>query len=133
MGRISPVNLPEFDALYLASNWYRDYIAYCGVADDGKIRMPWWRTSCRAAGAKKTAIERGRSRGCSARLGVSGAYRQLRGLVRVSFEERAGGSMQTFAIRGHVVDLVNDAEEEEEEDSRSQILDFQVNGGPMLT
>jgi hypothetical protein len=31
----------------------------------------------------------------------------------VSFEP-AGGARQTFAIRGHVVDLVEDAEEEEE-------------------
>ena len=33
---ISPVNLPEFDALYSTASWYRDYVAYCGVADDGK-------------------------------------------------------------------------------------------------
>jgi hypothetical protein len=36
-----------------------------------------------------------------------------RGPVRVSFEP-AGGARQTFAIRGHVIDLVNDAEEEED-------------------
>ncbi len=35
-GRVSPVNLPEFDAYYSAASWYRDYVAYCGVADDGK-------------------------------------------------------------------------------------------------
>jgi hypothetical protein len=35
-GRISPINLPEFDAYYSAASWYRDYVAYCGVADDGK-------------------------------------------------------------------------------------------------
>jgi hypothetical protein len=35
-GRISPVNLPDFDASYSASSWYRDYVAYCGVSDDGK-------------------------------------------------------------------------------------------------
>jgi len=33
--------------------------------------------------------------------------------VRVSFEP-AGGAKQMFSIRGHVVDVVNDAEEEEE-------------------
>jgi hypothetical protein len=33
--------------------------------------------------------------------------------VRVSFEP-GGSAKQTFAIRGHVVDLVNDAEEDEE-------------------
>ncbi len=36
-----------------------------------------------------------------------------RGPVRVSFEP-AGGTKQTFAIRGHAADLVNDSEEEEE-------------------
>ena len=35
-----------------------------------------------------------------------------RGPVRVSFEP-AGAAKQTFAIRGHVVDMVKDAEEEE--------------------
>ena len=33
--------------------------------------------------------------------------------MRVTFEA-AGTTKQTFAIRGHVVDVVNDAEEEEE-------------------
>jgi hypothetical protein len=33
--------------------------------------------------------------------------------VRVSFEP-SGDAKQTFAIRGHAVDLVNDAEDEEE-------------------
>ena len=34
-GQISPINLPEFDAIYSAASWYRDYVAYCGVSDDG--------------------------------------------------------------------------------------------------
>ena len=38
-GRISAVNLPEFDVLYSASSWHRDYVAYCGVSDDGKKRF----------------------------------------------------------------------------------------------
>ena len=35
-GRVAPINLPEFDAFYSAGSWYRDYVAYCGVSDDGK-------------------------------------------------------------------------------------------------
>src|SRR5579863_5419775 len=35
-GHVSVINLPEFDVLYSASSWYRDYVAYCGVSDDGK-------------------------------------------------------------------------------------------------
>ena len=29
-------HLPEFDSFYSAASWYRDYVAYCGVGDDGK-------------------------------------------------------------------------------------------------
>lgn len=35
-GHVSPINLPDFDTFYSAASWYRDYVAYCGVADDGK-------------------------------------------------------------------------------------------------
>jgi hypothetical protein len=35
-GHISQLALPEFDTYYSASSWYRDYVAYCGVSDDGK-------------------------------------------------------------------------------------------------
>jgi hypothetical protein len=35
-GHVSPINLPEFDVLYSSASWYRDYVAYCGVSDDGK-------------------------------------------------------------------------------------------------
>jgi len=29
-GRVSQLNLPEFDPFYSTASWYRDYIAYCG-------------------------------------------------------------------------------------------------------
>ena len=35
-GHVSPINLPEFDAFYSRAAWYRDYVAYCGISDDGK-------------------------------------------------------------------------------------------------
>ena len=35
-GHISAINLPEFDSCYSVASWYSDYIAYCGVSDDGK-------------------------------------------------------------------------------------------------
>jgi hypothetical protein len=35
-GHISPLNLPEFDAVYSTVSWYRDYAAYCGISDDNK-------------------------------------------------------------------------------------------------
>ena len=35
-GRVSQLNLAEFDPFYSTESWYRDYIAYCGVSEDGK-------------------------------------------------------------------------------------------------
>src|SRR5271167_2639930 len=35
-GRVSQLNLPEFDPFYSTASWYRDYIAYCGVSEDGQ-------------------------------------------------------------------------------------------------
>lgn len=35
-GRVTQLNLPEFDSFYSAASWYRDYVAYCGVSEDGK-------------------------------------------------------------------------------------------------
>jgi hypothetical protein len=35
-GHISAINLPEFDSCYSVASWYSDYVAYCGVSDDGK-------------------------------------------------------------------------------------------------
>jgi hypothetical protein len=35
-GRITQIKLPDFDPYYSDVAWYRDYAAYCGVADDGE-------------------------------------------------------------------------------------------------
>ena len=35
-GKVSQLSLPEFDPFYSTASWYRDYVAYCGVSEDGK-------------------------------------------------------------------------------------------------
>jgi hypothetical protein len=35
-GRITQIKLPDFDPYYSDVIWYRDYAAYCGVADEGE-------------------------------------------------------------------------------------------------
>ena len=35
-GHISKINLPDYDFLYSSASWYRDYVAYCGVTDNGE-------------------------------------------------------------------------------------------------
>ena len=34
-GRVAQINLPAFDDETSNVSWYRDYVAYCGVSDDG--------------------------------------------------------------------------------------------------
>lgn len=112
-GHVSAINLPEFDAYYSAASWYRDYVAYCGVADDGKKTYAMVaQLSRRKPVLKKELPSTGVVEDAAPDSACPAPFWE-RGPVRVSFEP-AGGSKQTFAIRGHVVDLVNDAEEEEE-------------------
>lgn len=112
-GRISPVNLPEFDALYSAASWYRDYVAYCGVADDGKKTYAMVAQLSRRKPVLKKPLSNDGVPDDAAADSACPAPAWQRGPMRVSFEP-AGGAKQTFAIRGHVVDMVNDVEEEEE-------------------
>lgn len=112
-GRISAVNLPEFDAYYSSASWYRDYVAYCGVADDGKkTYVMVAQLSRRKPVLKKELSGTGVTEDAAPDSACSAPAWQ-RGPVRVSFEA-AGVARETFAIRGHVVDVVNDAEDEEE-------------------
>jgi hypothetical protein len=115
-GRVSPINLPEFDVFYSAASWYRDYVAYCGVADDGKKTYAIVAQLSRGKLVLKKALSNDGVPEDAAPDSACPAPSWQRGPVRVSFGLE-GGAKQTFAIRGHVVDLVNDAEDEEEEGS----------------
>jgi hypothetical protein len=112
-GRVSAMNLPDFDALYSAASWYRDYVAYCGVSDDGKKinafvvqlnrRKPVLKKPLSAEGIPDDAPP---DSACTAPL-------WHRNPAQVLFA-RSASEKQTFSIRGHVVDLVDDAEDEDE-------------------
>jgi hypothetical protein len=116
-GRVSAMNLPEFDVLYSTASWYRDYAAYCGVSDDGKkIFAIVAQLGRRKPVLKKQLSNDGLPEDAPPDSACLPAQWQ-RNPVRVSFE-RTGSAKETYAIRGHVVDLVNDAEDEEEEASK---------------
>jgi hypothetical protein len=112
-GRVSLLALPYFDPLYSAASWYRDYVAYCGVADDGKkIIAIVAQIGRRKPSLRKPFSEQPLSDDAAPDSACPPPAWQ-RNPARVSFEQ-AGGAKQTFAIRGHVVDPFNDAEEEDE-------------------
>lgn len=112
-GKVSPINLPEFDAFFSVASWYRDYVAYCGVSDDGKRTYAIVAQLSRRKPVLKKPMSNEGLADDAAPDSACPAPGWQRSPARVSFEP-AGGGKQTFAIRGHVVDLVNDAEEEEE-------------------
>jgi hypothetical protein len=110
-GRVSPTNLPGFDALYSVASWYRDYVAYCGVADDGKKTYAVVAQLSRRKPVLKKALAEA-VREDAAPDSACPAPVWQRGPVRVSFQ--ASGAKETFAIRGHIVDVLNDVEEDDE-------------------
>jgi hypothetical protein len=112
-GKVSTITLPEFDSFYSAASWYRDYVAYCGVGDDGKKTYAIVAQISRRKPVLKKELSNAGLNEDAAPDSVCPVPTWQRGPVRVAFQP-AGATKQTFAIRGHVVDLVNDAEEEEE-------------------
>jgi len=111
-GRISPVNLPDFDVVYSPATWYRDYVAYCGVSDDGNKQFVIVAELNRRKPVLKKSLSTALPDDAAPDSACSAPVWQ-RSPVRVSFEV-PGADKQTFAIRGHVADMVNDAEEDEE-------------------
>jgi hypothetical protein len=111
-GRVSQLNLPEFDAFYSAASWYRDYIAYCGVSDDGKKLY----VIVAQVGRRKPILKKD--------VGVPDAGTDPdsecpapvweRSPMRVTFVPDDDQKV-VFSVRNRVVDVVNDTEEAEEE------------------
>src|ERR1035441_9989061 len=95
---ISPINLPEFDAYYSAASWYRDYVAYCGVADDGNNRYAMAAQLSRRKPVLKKALSNDGVPEDAAPDSACPLPVWQRNPVRVSFEP-AGRGKQKFAIR----------------------------------
>ncbi len=109
-GHIAPINLPEFDAYYSVASWYRDYVAYCGVGEDGKKTY----AIVAQLNRRKPVLRKQLSEALpddSAPDSACAIPVWQRDPARVTFEA-TGVAKQTFSIRGHVVDVVSDAEED---------------------
>jgi len=106
-GNVSAVNLPEFDPFYSVVSWYRDYAAYCGLAEDGT------KVSAMVAqlGTKKPVL---RKLIWAAKAGEvpdseCPAPKWQRDPTRVTFEP-AGGQAISFEVRGHSADVAETPE-----------------------
>lgn len=116
-GHVSPINLSDFDPFYSAASWYRDYVAYCGVTEDGKKTF----AIVAQIGRRKLVLRKPLSndglKDDATPDSACPAPPWERNPTRVSFDI-PGAARQTFAIRGHVVDVVNDAEDDDDEGSK---------------
>lgn len=109
-GRISPLTLPDFDVMYSPASWFRDYIAYCGVSEDGSKTY----TIVAQLNLRKPVLKKAVAEGVADDAAPDSACRTpiwQRAPIRVSFE-LSGSDKQTLAIRGHAVDMVNDPNED---------------------
>jgi hypothetical protein len=111
-GKVSQLSLPEFDPFYSTASWYRDYVAYCGVSEDGKKLYAVVAQVGRRKPILKNAL--GEPGGDDDPDSECPAPTWERAPARVTFQP---GDTQklVFSIRGRVVDVINDAEEEAEE------------------
>jgi hypothetical protein len=110
-GRVSQLNLPEFDPYYSTASWYRDYIAYCGVSDDGKkLYAVVAQVGRRKPILKKDVGEPGGDDDPDSECPPPASERSP---MRVTFVPDVDQKV-VFSIRNRVVDVVNDAEEAEQ-------------------
>jgi hypothetical protein len=108
--RITAITLPFMDASSPDASWYRDYIAYCGISDDGKKvyavvaqlgrRKPLLRTYL------GTAPESGTETACP-------APRWERKPARVAFEF-PGRDKLLFAVRARTLDTAQEINDDED-------------------
>jgi hypothetical protein len=111
-GHVTQINLPEFDPFYSTASWYRDYIAYCGVSDDGKKLF----AVVAQLGRRKPILKKplGEADGDDMPDSECPAPAWQRHPARVTFEPEENQKL-TFSVRGHAVDVVMDADDDEGE------------------
>jgi hypothetical protein len=116
-GRISPINLPEFDVVYSDVSWYRDYAAYCGVSDDSKQIYAVVAQINRRKPIVKWLVGEAKLAADTQPAEISNPPCKSpdwqRSPARVTFEANTV-TKRTYVIRGHSVDL-STAEEDDEE------------------
>jgi hypothetical protein len=113
-GRISALkNLPEFDPYYSNAAWYRDYVAYCGVSEDGEMLY----AVVTQIGSKKPLVLKqiGAAHSKEEPDSQCGLPKWQREPMRVTFEP-AGSSPFTLQVHGRHIDAASerpDADQEE--------------------
>jgi hypothetical protein len=109
-GRVTQIPLPEFDTYYSTGTWYRDYLAYCGVSDDGKKLF----AVVAQLGRRKPILKKPLGEPDADEMPDSEcpAPAWQRGPTRVTFQPDDEQKL-TYSVRGHAVDIVTNDDEGE--------------------
>jgi hypothetical protein len=107
-GHISSANLPEFDPNYSVATWYRDYVAYCGISQDGRKLY----AIVMQLGRRKPILKKPMAESNNGDSGASECMEPTwqRQPTRVTFLWKPDQTV-TYAIRGSAVELSDDDEE----------------------
>jgi len=109
-GRVSALNLPEFDASSSSASWYREYAGYCGVSDDGKKLHAMVVVLGRRKPIVKALIGDADERSREADCAPPEWQRQPTG---ITFEIDGGTAKRTYFVRGYAADLVPEEADED--------------------
>jgi hypothetical protein len=107
--RVSQVSLVEFDPFYSQASWFRDYLAYCGVSDNGEKLS----AVVMQLGRKKTVLKKDLGTASQGEMPDSECEPPTweKKPTRVTFLPKHG-EKQAFSIFGHAWDAAPGSEEE---------------------
>jgi hypothetical protein len=110
--RIPQISLPEFDTYFSAASWYRDYVAYCGISDDGEKLYQM----VAQLGRRRPVLKKIISKSFAGEMPDSACPEPTwqRQPARVTFQSD-GDAKSTFEVRGHAVNLITTEEEQDEQ------------------
>jgi hypothetical protein len=109
-GNVSAINLPDFDPYYSVVSWYRDYAAYCAIADEGaKVSALVVQLANKKPVLRKPV---GPAKAGDQPDSECPAPKWQRDPTRVTFEPAEGQAL-TFDIRGHSADVADKPEKDD--------------------
>jgi hypothetical protein len=112
-GHASLINLPEFDPYYSAASWYREYVSYCGISDEGKKMYAMVAQLGRRKPILKKAL--GDVSGDEVPDTACAAPAWQRQPIHMTFASgKKNVEKFTYAVRGHAADLLTGDNEEDE-------------------
>jgi hypothetical protein len=108
---ITQVGLTDFDPYTSLASWYRDYVAYCGISDDGnKLEAVVIQAGRRKPVLKKKLGEPSKD---GEPLCAAPSWERLP--MRATFEEKSGDKL-TYSIHGRAAEVTKEEEDEDNSD-----------------